>query len=102
LTLFYSVFAERDATYSWIQCSQVQMPQTAPVGLRTGSGQRPKTWNWSHNVMSLALDALDLIIAGVTGVVAVAVFFPIYVVVALGKAIVNWAAPSRASRRALG
>ena len=46
--------------------------------------------------MPLAHDVLDVTIATAAGIVAVSVFFPIYLVVVLVKTVVRWAKPSTA------
>jgi hypothetical protein len=62
--------------------------------LQTVSGQGSGSWKSKDIVMPLAHDILDVTIATVAGIVAVSVFFPVYLVAVLVRTIVRRAKPS--------
>ena len=64
-------------------------PQTVP-------DQGPGSSQWKDIVMPLAHDVLDVMIATAAVIVAVSVFFPVYLVVVLAKTLVRRAKPSTA------
>jgi hypothetical protein len=61
--------------------------------LQTAPDQGSGSSKWQDIVMPLAHDVLDVMIAIVAGIVAVSVFFPVYLVVALAKTVVTPAKP---------
>jgi hypothetical protein len=84
----------RDATYSLTECSQAQMAGIALDDLQTVPDQGSGSSKWKDIVMPLIHDVLDVTIATVAGIVAVSVFFPVYLVVLLAKALVRRVKPS--------
>ena len=65
----------------------IEDPQAVPD---QGSG----SWKWEDIVIPLAHDVLDLTIATIASIVAVFVFFPVYLVVVLAKTVVRRVKPS--------
>ena len=87
-------FTIHSTTYSLAECSQVQMSGVALEGPKAVPDQDARSWKWKGIVIHLAHDILDLTTATIAGIVAVFLFFPVYLVVVLAKTVVRRVKPS--------